>query len=264
MLNDFSSFKPVGLKCEYKVNPTGIDIKKPLLSWLTGYDGKNSYQLAFRVIISTSNNNVWDSGKIVSSESSLLLNNYQLKSNTSYNWKIMLWNEKNEASQWSDDAFFSTGLFEQSEWRAKWIRHNYSPVKDDFIRFVAKEDKWVWHSLKNNDERFKSIILKKSFEVQDVISAKMIITADEKFHLWINDKFISESDDKIFSWARPKHIAIKEFIKEGKNEIKIRGTNSYVDEPGVLLRMIIETSSGIILIKTGDGEWKSSFEDEDN
>ncbi|MGE5436177.1 MAG: family 78 glycoside hydrolase catalytic domain, partial [Syntrophothermus sp.] len=39
---------------------------------------------------------------------------------------------------------------------------------------------------------------------------------------------------------------------------------SYVDEPGVLLRMIIETSSGIILIKTGDGEWKSSFEDEDN
>ena len=54
MENDFSSVKPVELKCEYKTNPTGIDEKHPRFSWITDYEGYNSFQIAYRIIIASS------------------------------------------------------------------------------------------------------------------------------------------------------------------------------------------------------------------
>ncbi len=149
----FSSVKPGELKFEYKTNPTGIDEKHPRFSWVTEYDSYNSYQTAYQLIVGTSPQNllnektdIWDSGKVKSSQSNQVqYSGISLVSNRTYFWKVRIWNETDESSAWSDQAVFSTGLFEQTDWKAKWISHNYNqkPITD--LSFRSGIDKWNWY-----------------------------------------------------------------------------------------------------------------------
>ncbi len=270
MGNIFSSVKPVELKCEYKINPAGIDEKNPSFSWITEYEGYNSFQTAYRIIIASSIRNlllgqgdIWDSGKVKSSDSAQIkYAGNPLHSNNNYFWQVMIWNENDESSLWSETTSFSTGLFEQSEWEAKWISHNYVQQPDHSVSFQEGIDKWIWYPFPNEDERFRTIQLLKTFELKQVdliISANIIVTADEKFRLWINDLFAAESDDKIFSWARPVSIDVKDLLKVGRNHFRATGLNSYVENPGFMLRLEIKFKSEKTIIINTDESWKSSI-----
>ncbi len=230
MANDFSLVAPVGLKCEYKTNPTGIDEKHPRFSWITKYEGCNSFQTAYRIMIASSikkllikEGDVWDSGKVTSSESALIkFTDTPLHSNRTYFWQTMIWDEKDEASSWSEPAEFSTGLFEQDDWKAEWISHIYNEEPKKSIGFQYGIDKWIWYPFNSLDDKFRTIVLLKTFEldrISEIDSANLIVTADEKFKLYLNEKLIAESDDKIFSWARPVSIEIRELLNEGREPV---------------------------------------------
>ena len=108
--------------------------------------------------------------------------------------------------------------------------------------------------------------LLKDFEMdqsQSIDSANIIVTADEKFQLYLNDKYIAGSDDKIFSWARPITIEVKDFLKEGMNKFRVIGVNSYVENPGFILRLEIKFKSGKIFVVTTDETWTASIESEE-
>ncbi|RJP72142.1 MAG: hypothetical protein C4539_03960 [Ignavibacteriales bacterium] len=270
MEEHFSSIKPVELKCKYKNNPTGIDEKCPGFSWIIECRNYNSFQIAYRILVSSSTSNlnydsgeIWDTGKVQSRDSiHIRFSGQSLRSNKIYYWKVMVWNEKDEASMWSEPAKFSTGLLEQDEWIAKWIQHNYKEVDEQEISFRAGIDNWIWFPLKNPDERFQTIQLQKSFQLKNldqVQTAKLIVTADEKYQLLINNKFVSQSDDKIFSWARPFISDVKDLLVEGNNLIQATGFNSYVDKPGFILRIeILYSNGGTIFILT-DKTWQATI-----
>ncbi len=40
-------------------------------------------------------------------------------------WKVRLWDEGDEAGDWSEPAVFEMGLLHISDWKAKWITGNY-------------------------------------------------------------------------------------------------------------------------------------------
>lgn len=271
MANDFSLVKPVELKCEYKTNPTGLDEKHPRFSWIIKYEGHNSFQTAYRIIIASSiqsilikEGDVWDSGKVSSPESTLIrFTGNPLHSNKTYFWQVMIWNEMDEASSWSDRAEFSTGLFGKDEWKAKWISHIYSEKPKKAFGFQSGIDIWIWYPLNRLKDKFKSIILLKSFEldrIYDIDSANLIVTADEKFKLHLNEKLIAESDDKIFSWARPVSIEIRESLNEGGNQFRAIALNSYVEKPGFILRLEIKYKFGKTIVITTDESWTASIE----
>ena len=54
----------INLKCEYLMNPIGIDIQKPHLMWNCENGIK---QTAYQIIAKSDNKIVWDSGKVISS-----------------------------------------------------------------------------------------------------------------------------------------------------------------------------------------------------
>lgn len=269
----FSLIKPVELKCEYRINPTGIDEKHPRFSWFTPYDEYNSFQTAYRIIIATSINHllleigtIWDSGKITSSDSTLIkFNGKSLHSNTTYYWMVMVWNDNDEPSSWSNHSQFSTGLFNENEWQAKWISHVYDKKYEPSFGFRQGEDKWIWYPLKNLDEKFQTIYFSKLFRIEDikfVKSAILIVTADEKLRLSINKKFITKSDNKIFSWARPIIIDVKNQLKNGINVLEAIGFNSYVEKPGLILRLEIKFTTDKLLLIHTDRSWKASIDKE--
>src|SRR5438876_8983839 len=64
------------LSCEHKINPLGVDVAAPRLSWKLSGSGKNIMQTAYSIRVSadknfSSKNTNWQSGKINSAESVL-------------------------------------------------------------------------------------------------------------------------------------------------------------------------------------------------
>jgi len=51
-----ADMKPVAkkLRCEYLVNPNGIDVGKPRLSWILDSDGRGQKQSAYQIIVADS------------------------------------------------------------------------------------------------------------------------------------------------------------------------------------------------------------------
>lgn len=136
---------PENLKCEYQVNPLGIDVDKPRLSWTMNSNIRGQRQTAYQVIVSISLEDIeanrgdqWDSQKVVSSNSNQVI--YQgvpLTSAINYYWKVRIWDKDGKPGNWSKPASFETALLNQNDWNAKWINDGKkNPVTDeDFYKF---------------------------------------------------------------------------------------------------------------------------------
>ena len=107
--------KAVRLRCEYLKDPMGIDMQKPRLMWNCAGGVK---QTAYQIV--TEN---WDSGRVASSSMQAVYP-VLLRSRERVVWRVRLWDENDEAGDWSE-AFFEMGLLQKSDWQANWIAGNY-------------------------------------------------------------------------------------------------------------------------------------------
>jgi len=59
------------LRCEYAINPLGIDVAEPRLSWKLVTDRRGAAQSAYRVTVGTvpGAGDLWDSGRVESDQS---------------------------------------------------------------------------------------------------------------------------------------------------------------------------------------------------
>ncbi len=118
-----------GLRCEYRVNPVGIDVVKPRLSWVLHSDGRGRKQTACRVLTASSaeklaadTGDLWDSGKVQSDRTiHVVYAGKPLTTGLRCWWKVMVWDEKGAASAWSTPATWSMGLLTAGDWGAQWI-----------------------------------------------------------------------------------------------------------------------------------------------
>lgn len=118
------------LLCDYAENPVVIDGLKPRFSWVVDADGFNRYQTAFRLLVASTpellaggNGDVWDSGKLASASSTHVgYGGGELATETTYYWKVKIWDETEAASAWSAVQTFTTGLGGEDAWAgAQWI-----------------------------------------------------------------------------------------------------------------------------------------------
>ncbi|TWU45436.1 Bacterial alpha-L-rhamnosidase [Novipirellula aureliae] len=133
------------LRCEYRVNPLGIDEREPRLSWTLLSTSRGQKQTAYQVIVSTrledlqaDRGDAWDSQKVLSSDSiQVVYKGHPLASATRYYWKVRCWDKNDKPGSWSQPSWFETALLTSSDWSAKWIndgKHN-PVVEDDFYKF---------------------------------------------------------------------------------------------------------------------------------
>lgn len=120
---------PVDLRCENLIDPLGVDVITPGLSWKSESERTSQKQTAYRIIVASSSEDIksdigdiWDSGKINSSASiNNLYNGKDLKTNKRYFWKVKLWDIDGNESKWSKTAEWTMGLLDFSDWKAQWI-----------------------------------------------------------------------------------------------------------------------------------------------
>ena len=127
-----ASIRPARLRLEYRDNPLGIDVAAPRLSWLdTSADPKarGLRQTAYRILVASSERalgagqgDLWDTGKVASGDSAqIVYGGKPLASGAQAFWKVQVWDQGGNASEWSAPADWSMGLLRPEDWQAKWI-----------------------------------------------------------------------------------------------------------------------------------------------
>lgn len=117
----------VELRCENRVDPLGVDVAQPRLSWQMRSDARDVVQSAYQVRVATSvtlleKPDLWDSGKVQSDQTYAI--HYAgkcLESSQPVFWQARSWDGTGHASEWTKAQTFTMGLLNESDWQAKWI-----------------------------------------------------------------------------------------------------------------------------------------------
>lgn len=120
---------PVSLRCEYRDNPVGIDVKSPRFTWMMGDTSRGVTQTAYQILVATSvekltenEADIWNSGVVRSDQSVLIPFDGKIpESSTRYYWTVRIWDQDGIASSFSSPAYWETGKLDPSDWKAKWI-----------------------------------------------------------------------------------------------------------------------------------------------
>lgn len=123
--------RPVVLKCEHIVNPIGIDIQNPRLTWQLDDDRRGAKQQGYQIFVGTDSASVasnqgtrWDTGKQSGEDMIIAYKGKTLKPNTPYFWKVNIWDKDGKVRS-SAIARFETGMMGNDTWKAAWISdHN--------------------------------------------------------------------------------------------------------------------------------------------
>jgi alpha-L-rhamnosidase len=144
---DDPGLTPNILRCEYRVDPLGIDELHPLFSWTFRADRRNQYQTTYRILVSTDPADlkvasskprgiIWDSGKVPSTDNiAVAYAGPRLRPFTRYYWKVRTWNRQDIASAWSSTAWFETAFLRDQGpgegWKGEWIGDGQPTPTDD-------------------------------------------------------------------------------------------------------------------------------------
>ena len=122
--------------CENRIDPIGIDVNAPRLSWVLASNKRNSSQSAYRIQVYNSasinkSNLIWDSDKVNSNQSvHITYEGPGLMSSKKYYWKVRVWDQNGSSSKWSTVNMWQMGLLHSSDFKADWIEVNSDTTID--------------------------------------------------------------------------------------------------------------------------------------
>lgn len=194
------------LKCDFQVNPTGIENRSPGLSWEIKSNQRNVYQEAFQVLVASSLEklnidmaDMWNPGLIQSSQSiQVKYEGKALESAKRYYWKVRIRDKQGIFSPYSEASFFETGILDAGDWKADWI---YGPALD--------ADACPW--------------FRKTFNLETLPSKATAFVGSVGYHeLYINGEKVSDavltpSVSDLRNRALYNTYDISPYLKEGKN-----------------------------------------------
>lgn len=183
--NAASPLQPATLSCEYMQNPLGIDTKQPRLAWTFTSSQRNQMQSAYELIVSDNikdiqqeKGNSWSTGKVISDENiQIEYAGTALKSFTRYYWRIKVYNQNDEVSDWSNINYFETAMLNTGDWKAKWI-------SDGSKQFERDEDFY-------KDDRMP-LFRKTFYAKKKITSARLYISGLGYYEAYINGNKIGD------------------------------------------------------------------------
>jgi alpha-L-rhamnosidase len=254
-------FNVTDLRCEYLINPIGIDKKNLRISWRLLSEERGTLQSAYQLVVSEHldfQHTAWDSGKVESDQSvHVELSGFLMASCKRYYYRVQIWNGQGISSGWSETAFFEAGLLEPSEWTADWIG--------------ASAD-----SLPAGTEQVP--MLRKLFSIDgEIRSARIYASALGLYELELNGKRVG---DQYFApgWTSYKHrlqyqtYDITDMLQQGMNGIGamlssgwykgVLGweskSNYYGDRTALLMQMHVEYKDGRREVVVSDSSWTAT------
>jgi alpha-L-rhamnosidase len=246
------------LRCEYKVDPLGIDVPQPRLSWQLRSPGRGAVQSAYQVQVTRDGKTVWDTGRLAASASvHVPYGGPALESSRRYTWRVRVWDGAGKASAWSAPASWEMGLLKPGDWTARWIQ--------------AKGDEPAKASQ-------PAPMVRGAFAVKGAVrSARAYVTSLGLYELEINGKRVG---DQLFApgWTSYHHrlqyqtYDVTSHLRAGENAIGAtlgdgwyRGFLAWKDRRAVygdrlalLCQVRIEYADGRVETVGTDDKWRST------
>lgn len=141
-----ASLVPTALQCEGRFNPMGIDVVAPQLGWkLRAHNdsARGLRQTAWQIMVATNRDeldanrgSLWDSGKVISDETmGIACLGKKLSASQRVFWKVRVWDQADQPSDWSAPAEWTMGLLTTADWRqASWIALADTNVQSQLLR----------------------------------------------------------------------------------------------------------------------------------
>jgi len=258
------------LRCEYLVNPLGIDETQPRLSWTTQSTGRARAQSAYRILVAgdpkrlqRDAGDLWDSGKVMSDRSiQIAYDGVPLKSQMRCYWKVRVWDKDGEPSGWSKPAYWTMGLLSPDDWKARWIAFDASRKRPEGVQKLdLSKAQWIWHV--EGDAAAGAPIGTRYFrtefiipQARELLSATCAVTADNSFKMFLNGRRIRNGNNF-------KQIVtgdVKEHLLPGKNVLAVEAKNEG-DAPnpaGVLAILRLQFADGAPATIVSDNTWRAS------
>src|SRR5919107_2334376 len=276
-----SDLKPVGLKCEYRIDPLGIGERAPRLSWELQSEGRGQVQSAYRILVAgneedleAEENLLWDSGRVESDRTiGVEYGGEELRSGSQCVWKVRVWDGTDNPSHHSRPGVFETGLLEESDWEGAWISAGKGPAGD-----MEPPSGDEYDDLANG--LAPSPYLRREFPLEKTVRrARLYATARGVYELFVNGTRVGK-DVLAPGWTDyDRRVQYQVYdatalLVEGPNALgavlgdgwfagfvgfdpKHRGA-LYGPRPQLLARLDVEYEDGTTESITTDGSWRSS------
>jgi alpha-L-rhamnosidase len=288
-LNAQTPVSVVNPRCEYLVDPLGIDVKRPRFSWELVSSGKNRKQSARQILVATNPDlltpdkaDIWNSGKVADDATNQIhFNGAVLKPFKYYYWRVSVWDEGDRQSAWSPVARFSTGAFSKNDWHARWIGEDEGAMKPKtryyahigYIcdaepqPFAAKYaiidlgrqtavDEIKLHPIAGKEKLFPlhfkvEIAAEPDFTAARVVAGELNDAVDTKALPYVKKLSVAQNGRYVRLTVTKLPSANKDVYEYGLAEIEIlyRGTNLALNAP-------VRVSDSKIEYRWGDGDCK--------
>lgn len=249
------------LKCEYVVNPIGLDRIRPRLSWTLESGGRGRRQTAYRILVSErmellnrDQGEIWDSGKVISDrQNQIIYKGTMLQARSRYFWKVCVWDQDGNGSEWSKAAYWEMGLLKAEEWQASWIGAP-APEQEKAAPLFRRD--WTIDG--------------------EIITARAYICGLGYYELYMNgakvgdrvlDPAQTDYDQRCFYVA----YDITEQLNKGQNTVgvmlgngwyhqnKVWNTSMMVyDKPKFIVQLLATLSDGTERLLTSDEHWRTA------
>lgn len=248
------------LTTEHLVNPLGIDVSSPRLSWKC-MDGRS--QVAYEIQAADSETALekgeflWESGVVESEESLNIEYLGELHTRESVVWRVRLKDESGDFGGWSEAACFEMGLLCEEDKQASWI----NPEKEYDI-----------------DSEPPVSLLRKEFEIKEgFLTARLYISALGMYEARINgnrvgDQVLTPGFTDMERRRQYQTYDVTQMVVSGKNAIGVsladgwaRGRlgfsgkrNQFSTEIALWAQLVFTYPKGEKTVVVTDQSWKTT------
>src|ERR1035437_4361619 len=270
-----ASLKVEGLKCEYRINPLGLDTSQPRLSWLLESPQRGQRQTAYQVLATSTadllakgKGDLWDSGKVASGESvQVAYAGQPLRPGQRVYWKVRTWDREGQPSGYSPAAWWEMGLLSPADWRAAWITRKRAEPLSEGQMFADHP----------------APLFRKGFLIEKKISrARVYVSGLGYYELRLNGQRIGDQVLDPGWTAYAKRVLYSSYdvtdqLKRGQNALGVMLGNGWfnplplrlwghinpraaltIGEPRVIVQLAVEFADGTSQTIVTDESWKVS------
>ncbi len=251
-----------GLRCEYRSDPIGLDVRGPRLFWRLEDERRGARQTAYQIRAAggageLASAALWDSGQVLSEQSTQVpWQGPALNSRQRVCWQVRVWDQNGEASVWSPPASFEMGLLEPSAWQAQWIAG--APAGGRMSAAPAPH-------------------LRKAFTIgRPVTSARLYISALGLYEARLNgqrvgDDVFTPGWTNYFRRVQYHTYDVTAMLQPGENvlgailgdgwycgRVGASTRQNYGERPELLAQLVLTHADGTTQTIVTDGSWKAS------
>ena len=243
--NQPSTLKVTHLTCEHAEAPLGIETSAPALGWQLVSEERNVLQKAYQVVVAscleqllTGTGDCWNSGKVASGNSiQVLYEGKPLQPAATYYWKVKVWDNHGNESEWSEPQTWQMGLLSEGDWGdAQWIALEEQPADRRVYPGIRVYNGRIEH-LDLGDMSNTMPLLRRAFQVEKPIkSATAFISGMGQFEMYLNgvkvgDHFLDPGWTKYNKYALYVTFDVTSYLLQGANTCGIMLGNGFYHSP---------------------------------